>query len=97
MTIGNFSEERITDVAGVFCVQALSTPQFTKSEQRILNYYLSLNEERFCRSLLTIARATGVSKKTVERANERFAELGILSWLRGNGRPQANRYLLRSA
>ena len=60
------------------------TKEFTKSETAILDYYRSLNE-RFCRSLLTIARATGCGTATVQRANSHFQRLGILSWIRGNG------------
>jgi uncharacterized protein YjgD (DUF1641 family) len=61
------------------------TKELTKSETAILDYYRSLNEERFCRSLLTIARATGCGTATVQRANNHFQRLGILSWIRGNG------------
>ena len=59
--------------------------ELTKSERSILDYYESLNEEKFCQSLKTIARATGMNEKTIRRANEKFMTLGILSWIRGHG------------
>ena len=59
--------------------------KLTKSETAILDYYQSLKEEKFCQSLKTIARATGINEKTVRRANEKFMTLGILSWVRGHG------------
>jgi DNA-binding transcriptional regulator YhcF (GntR family) len=75
--------------------------KLTKSERTILEYYRSLKEEKFCCSLLTIARATGMNEKTIRRANDHCRQLGLLSWIRGNGNRVAgmpchpNRYWLR--
>jgi hypothetical protein len=74
----------------------------TRSEVAVLRYYRNLRKEQFCRSLKTIAKACGVTVKTVQRANRRFMFLGILLWTSGNSaswRPgrkkgQANRYHL---
>jgi len=59
--------------------------ELTKNETAILDYYRSLKEEKFSRSLKTIARAAGMNEKTVRRANNHFQQLGILSWIRGHG------------
>jgi len=58
--------------------------RLTKSEVTILEYYTKLGE-RFCSSLRTIAKATKVTTKTVQRANDHFLQLGLLSWIRGHG------------
>jgi hypothetical protein len=87
--------------------------KLTPAEIRILRYYKSIGKVdrsigsglRFCRSLKTIAAATGCvgkfADKTVRRANEHFAALGILMWIKGNSqswragsRGQANKYCL---
>jgi hypothetical protein len=74
-----------TSVAARYFCKEMRYMKLTKSETAILDYYRSLNEERFCRSLKTIAKATGVNERSVRRANERFAKMGILSWIRGHG------------
>src|SRR5712692_7640663 len=86
------------------------TPRLTPSTRAVLRYYLSLNQERFCLSLEAIASTalgTSLGKKpkvkTVQRANDRLRELGILSWKSGhgagdNGFPaHPNEYRLESA
>lgn len=74
----------------------------TKSELRILRFYRAFRSERFCCSIKTIADACDVGTKTVQRANERFREMGILAWVSGNSaswrpdsRGQANKYRLK--
>jgi len=75
--------------------------RLTKAETRILRFYRSLREERFCRSIASIARECSVGTRTVQRANARFQRLGILAWVSGNSaswrknsRGQANKYRL---
>jgi hypothetical protein len=77
------------------------TIKLTKAETRILRFYRDFREERFCCSIRTIAQACSVGTRTVQRANARFQELGILSWVSGNSaswrpdsRGQANKYRL---
>jgi hypothetical protein len=68
------------------------TTQLTKSEIRILQFYRSIGKVdsslgtglRFRRSLKTIAAEIAVNEKTIRRANDHFAALGILSWISGN-------------
>jgi len=74
----------------------------TKSELRILQFYRAYRSERFCCSIKSIADACDVGTKTVQRANELFREMGILSWVSGNSaswrpdsRGQANKYRLK--
>ena len=65
----------------------MSRNKLTKSERIILRYYRSLGrglQLDFVRSLKTIAAECGTSTKTVQRANDHFAALGILIWLSGN-------------
>jgi len=73
--------------------------KLTRAETRILRFYRSLKEERFCRSIASIARDCSVGTRTVQRANARFQGLGILAWVPGNSaswrkdsRGQANKY-----
>jgi hypothetical protein len=73
--------------------------KLTRAETRILRFYRSLREERFCRSIASIARECSVGTRTVQRANTKFQGLGILSWVSGNSaswrpdsRGQANKY-----
>jgi hypothetical protein len=82
----------------------------TPSESRILDYYLRVKDEdgKFCASCKTIAEKLGLEiwdgtdpergpagdSRTVRRANAKFRDLGVLSWVSGNGRPQANQYTL---
>jgi hypothetical protein len=84
----------------------------TPSEARILDLYLRIAEDgKFCASRKTIAEKLGLEvwegadsergpagdNRTVRRANAKFRDLGILSWVSGNGRPplgQANQYTL---
>ena len=77
------------------------TIKLTRAETRILQFYRSLKEERFCRSIASIARECSVGTRTVQRANARFQGLGILAWVSGNSaswrknsRGQANKYRL---
>ena len=87
----------------------LLTAELTPAEVRILRYYQSVGETdkplpgmRFCRSLRTIAHETRCSTKSVQRANDHFFALGILSWVSGNSaswrgassRGQASSYIL---
>jgi hypothetical protein len=73
----------------------------TPSEIRILRFYRNFREERFRRSIASIARECSVGTRTVQRANARFQRLGILAWVSGNSaswrknsRGQANQYRL---
>lgn len=73
----------------------------TKSDIRILRFYRTFRRERFCCSIRTIAQACELGTRTVQRANARFQELGILAWVPGNSaswrpdsRGQANKYRL---
>ena len=84
----------------------------TPSEARILDLYLRIAEDgKFCASRKPIAEKLGLEvwegadsergpagdNRTVRRANAKFRDLGILSWVSGNGRPpvgQANQYTL---
>jgi hypothetical protein len=81
--------------------------RLTPSEVTILNYYLRIAQDgKFCCSRRTIAKAVELAvwdgtsdhpagdNRTVLRANKKFRDLGILSWIPGNGRPQANQYML---
>ena len=75
--------------------------KLTPSEVRVLRFYRSYKAERFCCSLKTIAKACRIEPRTVRRANARFRELNILTWVSGNSaswnpksRGQANRYRL---
>jgi len=76
--------------------------ELTNAEVRILCFYKVIGKVdralgtglRFCRSLKTIADAAGCTERTVRRANEHFKSLGILTWISGNSRPQANKYRL---
>lgn len=77
------------------------TINVTQSEARILRFYRDFCSEHFCCSIKTIARSCEVGTRTVQRANEKFQQLGILSWISGNSaswrpnsRGQANRYRL---
>jgi hypothetical protein len=74
----------------------------TSSEVRILRFYREFHTERFCCSIKTVARRCQVGTKTVQRANARFRDLGIISWVSGNSaswransRGQANRYRIK--
>ena len=60
----------------------------TKNEKKILDYYIAVfkTEPRFQRSLQNIATATGVSIKTVQRANARLIDMGVLLWIPGHGK-----------
>jgi hypothetical protein len=53
--------------------------ELTPYEIRILRFYRGLREERFCRSIKTIAESCSVGTRTVQRANLRFQKLGILA------------------
>src|SRR5712691_3757472 len=73
--------------------------KLTQSETTILRFYRDFREERFCCSIKTIAQATGLGTRTVQRANARLQSLGILAWISGNSaswrkgsRGQANKY-----
>lgn len=75
--------------------------KLTRTETRILQFYRDFREERFCCSIKTIAEACSVGTRTVQRANVRFQNLGILAWVSGNSaswkknsRGQANKYRL---
>ncbi len=72
----------------------------TSSDKKILQYYLGLDSQ-FFRSLIRIAHETGVSIKTVQRANQKLRDMGVLRWISGNGdrqtkgvRAQVNAYSL---
>ena len=88
------------------------TAKLTNAEIKVLRFYKSIGKAdkalgtglRFCRSLTTIARETGLSEKTIQRANTRFLYLGILTWVRGNSaswragsKGQASKYRLMLA
>jgi hypothetical protein len=83
----------------------MCTPTLTTTEVRILRFYKSIAEpdktlgvgKYFIRSLPSIAAVAGCSTKTVRRANEHFAQLGVLLWASGHGngivgKGQANQY-----
>ena len=79
----------------------MTTKPLTNAEVRILRFYRAFREERFCCSIKTIAQGCAVGTRTVQRANVRFQQLGILSWVSGNSaswrpdsRGQANKYRL---
>jgi len=57
----------------------------TESTKAILRYYLRLERQRFRLSLDSIATATGVSAKTVQRANTCLRDAGVISWIQGHG------------
>ena len=78
--------------------QKMFTPTLTRTEVRILRFYQSVPKKPnkvlgggfggghyFIRSLSSIAAATDCDEKTVRRANEHFAQLGILMWKSGHG------------
>ena len=75
--------------------------RLTPTELRIVTIYADLadREGRFSRSRFTIGRDAICSEKTVRRANRKFRDMGILSWIaghgNGNGQPCVpNQYLL---
>jgi hypothetical protein len=77
------------------------TNLLTKSDIRVLRFYRTFRRERFCCSIKTIADACDVGTRTVQRANARLQEIGILAWVSGNSaswrpnnRGQANKYRL---
>jgi hypothetical protein len=76
--------------------------RLTPAETRILTLYADLadREGRFSRSRFTIGKDASCSEKTVRRANRKFRDMGILSWIAGHGNGDGqpcvpNQYLLR--
>jgi hypothetical protein len=77
------------------------TNRLTTTETRILAFYKSLtdSDDKFSRSIATIADELGVSPRTIRYANNHLKELGLLSWRSGHGNGSgrtclANRYWL---
>ena len=75
--------------------------RLTLAETRILTLYADLadREGRFSRSRFTIGKDASCSEKTVRRANRKFRDIGILSWIAGHGNGDGqpcvpNQYLL---
>ncbi len=68
-------------------------PELSRNERKVLAFYLSLvagetdpfKKSHFRRSHETIAKATGLSQRTVRRINRRLADLDLISWSSGYG------------
>jgi hypothetical protein len=79
---------------------AMQVP-LTPAENRILKLYADLadTDGRFRRSRFTIGKDASCSEKTVRRANRKFRDMKILSWIAGHGNGDGqmcvpNQYLL---